>query len=97
MCDDPAACRSGPGQTGRTSTRASGVLVLTDVYGATPCNTVCKVIASNRVEAIAGVNLPMLLKALTYRDQGMVKLLEPKPFPAARPASSTFHSEPGLP
>ncbi len=53
-----------------------GVLILTDVYGATPCNTVCKLIEDGRVEAIVGVNLPMLLKALTYRDQGMATLLE---------------------
>ena len=56
--------------------RGEGVLILTDVYGATPCNIVCKLIRPGRVEAIAGVNLPMLLKALTYRDHGMGTLLE---------------------
>jgi PTS system mannose-specific IIA component len=56
--------------------RGDGVLILTDVYGATPCNTVCKLLSTRQVEAIAGVNLPMLLKALTYRDQGMAALLE---------------------
>ncbi len=56
--------------------RGDGVLILTDVYGATPCNTVCKLLNNRQVEAIAGVNLPMLLKALTYRDQGMAALLE---------------------
>jgi PTS system ascorbate-specific IIA component len=56
--------------------RGEGVLILTDVYGATPCNTVCKLLNTRRVQAIAGVNLPMLLKALTYRDQGMAVLLE---------------------
>ena len=55
--------------------QGEGVLVLTDVYGATPCNTVCKLVTLGRVEAVAGVNLPMLLKALTYRDQGMDTLL----------------------
>jgi len=56
--------------------QGEGVLILTDVYGATPCNTVCKVIAAQHIEAVAGVNLPMLLKALTYRDQDMPKLIE---------------------
>ena len=56
--------------------RGEGALILTDVYGATPCNAVCKLVRPGRVEAIAGVNLPMLLKALTYRDQGMSTLLE---------------------
>ncbi|MCP5278497.1 MAG: PTS fructose transporter subunit IIA [Thiobacillus sp.] len=56
--------------------QGEGVLVLTDIYGATPCNTVCKLVTTGQVEAVAGVNLPMLLKALTYRDQGMPALLE---------------------
>ena len=46
----------------------NGILVLTDVYGATPSNTLCRVLEPARVEAITGVNLPMLLKALNYRD-----------------------------
>ena len=55
--------------------QGEGVLILTDVYGATPCNTVCKVIAAEHIEAVGGVNLPMLLKALTYRNQGMQSLI----------------------
>jgi len=46
-----------------------GVLVLTDLYGSTPCNTVCKLMRPGRVEAVAGVNVPMLLKALNYRGE----------------------------
>jgi PTS system ascorbate-specific IIA component len=45
-----------------------GVLVLADVYGATPCNTLCRQLLPDHVEGISGVNLPMLLKALNYRD-----------------------------
>ncbi len=45
-----------------------GVLVLADVYGATPCNTLCRVLAPSHVEGVTGVNLPMLIKALNYRD-----------------------------
>jgi mannose PTS system EIIA component len=48
-----------------------GVLVLADVYGATPCNTVCKLLRPGRVEAVAGVNLPMLLKVLNYRNEAL--------------------------
>jgi len=47
-----------------------GVLVLTDMYGATPCNIVCKLLRPGKLEAVAGVNLPMLLKALSYRHEG---------------------------
>lgn len=46
-----------------------GVLVLTDVYGATPSNIAVKVLQPGRVEGIAGVSLPMLVRALTYRNE----------------------------
>ena len=52
-----------------------GVLVLTDIYGATPANLALKLLAPGRIEGIAGVNLPMLLRALTYRDKDMATLV----------------------
>ena len=52
-----------------------GVLVLTDIFGATPSNLVMKLLEPGRVEGIAGVNLPMLLRAITYREKGMETLL----------------------
>lgn len=52
-----------------------GVLILTDLYGATPSNIAMKLLAPGRIEGLAGVNLPMLLRALTYRDKGMEVLL----------------------
>jgi PTS system mannose-specific IIA component len=52
-----------------------GVLVMTDIYGATPSNIALKLLEPGRVEGIAGVNLPMLLRALTYRDKDMETLL----------------------
>ena len=51
--------------------QGNGVLVLADVYGATPCNTVCKLLHPGRVEAVAGVNLPMLLKVINYRGEAL--------------------------
>jgi PTS system ascorbate-specific IIA component len=74
-CDDPVTMLELAKTLVAGIDQGEGVLVLTDVYGATPCNTVCKLVTLGRVEAIAGVNLPMLLKALTYRDQGMDTLL----------------------
>jgi len=41
-----------------------GVLVLTDIYGATPCSIANSLIANNRVRIVAGVNLPMLVKIM---------------------------------
>lgn len=52
-----------------------GVLVMTDVYGASPSNLAMKLLAADRVEGIAGVNLPMLLRALTYRGKGMETMM----------------------
>jgi PTS system ascorbate-specific IIA component len=47
------------------------VLVFSDIYGATPCNLAVKLQVKDRVELIAGVNLPMLVRAFTYRAKDM--------------------------
>jgi PTS system ascorbate-specific IIA component len=52
-----------------------GVLVMTDIYGASPSNLAAKLLEANRIEGLAGVNLPMLLRAISYRDKGMETLL----------------------
>jgi PTS system ascorbate-specific IIA component len=52
-----------------------GVLLLTDIFGATPSNIALKLLQPGRVEGIAGVNLPMLLRALTYREKDMETLV----------------------
>jgi mannose PTS system EIIA component len=48
-----------------------GVLIFSDIYGATPCNLASKLLNPGRVEGVAGVNLPMLVRAFTYRTRGM--------------------------
>ncbi len=53
-----------------------GVLVFSDIYGATPCNLACKLLQPGRVEAVAGVNLPMLVRAFTYRSKGMETMVK---------------------
>jgi PTS system mannose-specific IIA component len=55
--------------------KGEGVAVFTDIHGATPSNVATKLIQPGCVEVIAGVNLPMLLRALTYRDKSMSMLL----------------------
>ena len=45
-----------------------GVLILTDIFGATPGNVVSKLLADGKVEGVSGVSLPMLLRVLTGRD-----------------------------
>jgi PTS system ascorbate-specific IIA component len=53
-----------------------GVLLFSDIYGATPCNLACKLVDPGRVEAVAGVNLPMLVRAFTYRAKGMDTMIK---------------------
>ena len=53
-----------------------GVLVLSDIYGATPCNIACRLLEPGRVEGLSGVNLPMLVRALSYRNETLENLLE---------------------
>ncbi|HYD33590.1 MAG TPA: PTS fructose transporter subunit IIA [Methylophilaceae bacterium] len=56
--------------------QGQGVLILSDIYGATPCNVVCKLLEPGRVEGVAGVNLPMLVRVLTYRNGSLAPLVE---------------------
>jgi PTS system ascorbate-specific IIA component len=45
-----------------------GVLVLTDIFGATPGNVVSRLLENGHVEGVSGVSLPMLLRVLTGRN-----------------------------
>ena len=47
------------------------VLVLTDIFGATPANVAEKLIDGVNSKLIAGVNLPMLMRAMTYRHESL--------------------------
>ena len=48
----------------------AGVLVLTDLLGGTPCNQCLGLYSELHLEVLAGVNLPMLLKASSLREAG---------------------------
>src|SRR6185312_12278997 len=55
----------------------SGVIILTDMFGGTPSNLAISVMDSGRVEVIAGVNLPMLIKLSSIRvNDDMATALE---------------------
>jgi len=54
----------------------NGVLILSDIYGATPSNIACKLIVPGKVDCISGVNLPMLVRALTYRQKPLSIVIE---------------------
>jgi len=53
-----------------------GVLVMTDIFGATPANLALKLLSPGKVEGVAGVSLPMLLRALTYREKDMETMIQ---------------------
>ncbi len=46
-----------------------GVVLLTDMFGGTPSNLAISVLDQGRVEVIAGVNLPMLIKLASLRGK----------------------------
>ena len=74
--DDPVAILPQARELIRQLDQGDGVLILTDIYGATPTNITCRLLEPGRVEGIAGVNLPMLVRALTYRDETLATVVE---------------------
>jgi mannose PTS system EIIA component len=54
----------------------SGVLVITDVMGGTPSNCTKRLGDPGHTEVIAGISLPMLLRALTYRNDTIDVVVE---------------------
>ena len=54
----------------------SGLLVLTDMYGATPCNVAARLLADGRVEGVSGVSLPMLVRVLSGRNGSLPGALQ---------------------
>ena len=68
--DDPEAILPQAQDLVRQLDEGDGVLVLTDIYGATPGNIALRLLKPGAVEGVSGVNLPMLIRALTYREKG---------------------------
>ena len=53
-----------------------GVLVLSDLIGATPCNIGRRLFQPGRAVGVAGVNLPMLLRAVCYRHKPLAEVAQ---------------------
>ena len=49
--------------------QGKGVLILTDMFGGTPSNLAMTFLAPDKVEVITGVNVPMLIKLASLREQ----------------------------
>lgn len=54
----------------------NGALVLTDMFGATPANIAARLATVPQVRVLAGVNLPMLVRAVCYRTTPLDTLVE---------------------
>ena len=50
-------------------------LVLADVFGATPCNVAQKMVDGLKSKLVTGVNLPMLLRTVSYRHESLDALV----------------------
>jgi len=69
--DDPAMLLPQARALVKELDAGDGVLILTDIYGGTPSNMASKLVAPGKVDAVAGVSLPMLIRVLTYRDRDL--------------------------
>jgi mannose PTS system EIIA component len=74
--DDPSQLLPKARELVQSLDTGEGVLVFSDIYGATPCNLASKLLVAGRFELVAGVNLPMLVRALTYRDRDLDTMLK---------------------
>ena len=52
----------------------SGVVILTDMFGGTPSNLAISVMGGAKIEVIAGVNLPMLIKLAEVRGRKYISV-----------------------
>ena len=51
----------------------AGVVLLTDMFGGTPSNLAISVMEGNKVDVVAGVNLPMLIKLASVREDSSLE------------------------
>lgn len=71
-----------------------GVLILSDICGATPCNIANQLVDPGRVECLSGANLSMLVRALTYRNEPLESLVE-KALSGGKEGVMRIYSRPG--
>lgn len=74
--DDPQQIGIQALRTVRSLDDGDGVVIFTDIYGGTPSNIATRLLIPGKVEGVAGVNLPMLIRALSYRAEPLAVLTE---------------------
>ena len=76
MHDDPDAMLPVAQELVKQLDDGDGVLILSDMLGATPANLATRLLQPGHIEGISGVNLPMLIRALTYREEPIAIIVE---------------------
>jgi mannose PTS system EIIA component len=71
--DDMEARRADIARAVKTVDSGAGVILLTDLFGGTPSNLAISLMEPGRIEVIAGVNLPMLIRLEGARKMMKVK------------------------
>ena len=74
--DDPEVLLAQARDFVRQLDRGAGVLVMADMFGATPGNIASRLLAAGKVEGVSGASLPMLVRALTYRERPIATVVE---------------------
>ena len=76
MHDDPDAMLPVAQELVKQLDDGDGVLILSDMLGATPSNLATRLLQPGHIEGVSGVNLPMLVRALTYREEPLAIVVE---------------------
>lgn len=76
MHDDPDAMLPVAQDLVKQLDDGDGVLILSDMLGATPSNLATRLLQPGHIEGVSGVNLPMLIRALTYREEPLAIVVE---------------------
>jgi PTS system mannose-specific IIA component len=66
--DDMEACRKDIISAVNEVDSGDGVVILTDMFGGTPSNLAISVMVGSKVDVVAGINLPMLIKLASVRE-----------------------------
>jgi PTS system mannose-specific IIA component len=74
--DDPLSLLPAARELIKRLDTGKGVMIFSDIYGATPSNLAGKLLRPGRVEGVAGVNLPMLVRAFTYRTRDLDTIIK---------------------
>ncbi|MBP9743001.1 MAG: PTS sugar transporter subunit IIB [Burkholderiales bacterium] len=52
-----------------------GILILSDLFGATPYNIAQRLVVPGKIELISGLNLPMLIRAISYAKSDLATVI----------------------